>query len=66
MALINKPMFIVGLSLLRIQIGWNLVSTFIVLYLKNELNVNPSFAGVVAGLAMMFNVVFAPIWSNLR
>ncbi len=63
--LINKQMIIVGLSLLGIQIGWNLVSTFVVLYLKNDLHVNPYFAGMVAGLAMVFNVVFAPIFGRI-
>lgn len=65
LVLINKQMIIVGLSLLGIQIGWNLVSTFVVLYLKNDLQVNPYFAGMVAGLAMVFNVVFAPIFGRI-
>ncbi len=65
LVLINKQMIIVGLSLLGVQIGWNLVSTFIVLYLKNDLQVNPYFAGIVAGLAMVFNVVFAPIFGRI-
>lgn len=65
LVLINKQMIIVGLSLLGIQIGWNLVSTFVVLYLKNDLHVNPYFAGMVAGLAMAFNVVFAPIFGRI-
>jgi len=65
LVLINKQMIIVGLSLLGVQIGWNLVSTFIVLYLKNDLHLNPYFAGIVAGLAMVFNVVFAPIFGRI-
>jgi MFS family permease len=65
LVLINKPMIIVGLSLLGIQIGWNLVSTFIVLYLKTDLHVNPSFAGMVAGLAMILNIIFAPIFGRI-
>jgi len=65
LVLINKQMIIVGLSLLGIQIGWNLVSTFVVLYLKNDLHVNPYFAGMIAGLAMVFNVVFAPIFGRI-
>ncbi|MER5174681.1 MAG: MFS transporter [Candidatus Nitrosocosmicus sp.] len=63
--LINKSMIIIGLSLLGIQIGWNLVSTFIVLYLKNDLHTNPAFAGLVGGLAMIFNVIFAPIFGRI-
>ncbi len=64
LVLINKQMIIVGLSLLGIQIGWNLVSTFVVLYL-NDLHVDPYFAGMLAGLAMVFNVVFAPIFGRI-
>jgi MFS family permease len=62
LVLINKSMITIGLSLLGIQIGWNLVSTFIVLYLKNDLHSNPVFAGLVGGIAMIFNVIFAPIF----
>jgi MFS family permease len=62
MVLINKSMITMGLSLLGVQIGWNLVSTFIVLYLKNDLHSNPSFAGLVGGIAMIFNVLFAPVF----
>ncbi|MEJ7640956.1 MAG: MFS transporter [Candidatus Nitrosocosmicus sp.] len=65
LVLINKQMIIVGLSLLGIQIGWNLVSTFVVLYLKNDLHASPYFAGMVAGLAMVLNVVFAPIFGRI-
>ena len=63
--LINKSMIIIGLSLLGIQIGWNLISTFIVLYLKNEMHVNPIIAGFIAGLPMLFNVIFSPIFGKI-
>jgi MFS family permease len=63
--LINKSMIFVGLSLLGVQIGWNLVSTFIILYLKNDLHVSPSTAGLIGGLAMLCNVIFAPIFGRL-
>ncbi|MBA3750328.1 MAG: MFS transporter [Nitrosopumilus sp.] len=65
LVLINKSMIIVGLSLLGVQIGWNLVSTFIVLFLKNNLHVDPSFAGLIGGLALIFNVIFAPIFGRI-
>ena len=62
----NKSIIMIGLSLLGIQISWNLVSTFTVLYLKNEMHVNPVIAGFIAGLPMLFNVIFSPIfWKNL-
>ncbi len=65
LVLLNKSMIIIGLSLLGIQIGWNLVSTFIVLYLKNDLHSTPFFAGLVGGLAMILNVIFAPIFGRI-
>jgi hypothetical protein len=58
-------MIFVGLSLLGVQIGWNLVSTFIILYLKNDLHASPSAAGLIGGLAMLCNVIFAPIFGRL-
>ncbi|MDQ6723621.1 MAG: MFS transporter, partial [Thermoproteota archaeon] len=63
--LINKSMIIIGLSLLGVQIGWNLVSTFIVLYLKNNMHTDPSFAGLVGSLAMILNVIFAPVFGRI-
>jgi MFS family permease len=63
--LINKSMIFVGLSLLGVQIGWNLVSTFIILYLKNDLHAGASTAGLLGGLAMLCNVIFAPIFGRL-
>ena len=63
--LINKSMILVGLSLLGVQIGWNLVSTFIILYLKNDLHASASTAGLIGGLAMLCNVIFAPIFGRL-
>jgi MFS family permease len=63
--LTNKSMIFVGLSLLGVQIGWNLVSTFIILYLKNDLHASASTAGLIGGLAMLCNVLFAPIFGRL-
>ena len=63
--LINKSMIFVGLSLLGVQIGWNLVSTFIILYLKNDLHASASTAGLIGGLAMLCNVLFAPVFGRL-
>ena len=63
--LISKSMILIGLSLLGIQIGWNLISTFIVIYLKNEIHVNPAIAGFIAGLPMLFNVIFSPIFGKI-
>jgi hypothetical protein len=61
----NKSMIWIGLSLLGIQISWNLVSTFTVIYLKNEMYVNSIIAGFIAGLPMLFNVIFSPIFGKI-
>ena len=63
--LTSKSMILIGSSLLGIQIGWNLVSTFIVIYLKNEIHINPVIAGFIAALPMLFNVIFSPIFGKI-
>ncbi len=37
--LLNKSLIILGLALLGIQIGWNVISTFTVFYLKDHLHI---------------------------
>ena len=63
--MLDKSMFIVALSLLGIQIGWNLVSTFIVLYLKFEFDVTSALAGMIGVLTLIVNVIFAPFFGKL-
>ena len=63
--MLDKSMFIVALSLLGIQIGWNLVSTFIVLYLKFEFDVTSAIAGMIGVLTLIVNVIFAPFFGKL-
>ncbi len=58
--MLNKHMIYVGLSLLGFQIAWNLVSTFIILFLKVELDIASSIAGLIGGSTMIVNVIFAP------
>ena len=58
--MLNKHMIYVGLSLLGFQIAWNLVSTFIILFLKVELDITSSIAGLIGGSTMIVNVIFAP------
>ncbi|HKR72764.1 MAG TPA: MFS transporter [Candidatus Nitrosocosmicus sp.] len=63
--MLDKSMLIVALSLLGIQIGWNLVSTFIVLYLKFEFDVTSAMAGMIGVLTLIVNVIFAPFFGKL-
>jgi MFS family permease len=62
--LFDKSLIIIGLSLLGVQIGWNLVSTYIVIYLKTGLHVNPVFAGLVGSIPMISNIIYSPIFGN--
>ncbi|HEU5120638.1 MAG TPA: MFS transporter [Candidatus Nitrosocosmicus sp.] len=63
--MINKSMLLVALSLLGIQIGWNLISTFIVLYLKFEFDITSVLAGIIGILTLIVNVIFAPFFGKL-
>ncbi len=63
--MLDKSMLIVALSLLGIQISWNLVSTFIILFLKSEFEVTSTIAGMIGVLTLIVNVVFAPIFGRL-
>ena len=59
--MLSKHMIYVGLSLLGFQIAWNLVSTFIILFLKVEFDITSSIAGLIGGSTLIVNVIFAPI-----
>jgi MFS family permease len=59
--MLSKPIIYVGLSLLGFQIAWNLVSTFIILFLKVEFDISASIAGLIGGSTLIVNVIFAPI-----
>jgi len=63
--MLDKSMLIVALSLLGIQIAWNLVSTFIILFLKFEFDVTSTIAGMIGVLTLIVNVIFAPIFGRL-
>jgi len=63
--MLNRSMLIVALSLLGVQIGWNLISTFIVLYLKFEFDVTSMMAGIIGVLTLIVNVIFAPFFGKL-
>lgn len=63
--LLNKSILIVALSLLGIQVGWNLVSTFMVLYLKVEFDVTSTIAGLIGMLTLVVNVLFAPLFGKI-
>src|SRR5207253_8558509 len=59
--LLNKSLIILGLALLGIQIGWNVISTFTVFYLKDHLHISPTIAGLVGSLSLVSILVFSPV-----
>jgi MFS family permease len=60
--LFNKQLIALGLALLGVQIGWNLISTFIVFYLNGHLHVNPTIAGLIGSLALISTLISSPIF----
>lgn len=62
--MLDKSMILVALSLLGIQIGWALVSTFIVIFLKFEFDVVSTIAGGIGVMILIVNVIFAPFFGK--
>ena len=63
--LLNKSLIILGLALLGIQIGWNVISTFTVFYLKDHLHISPAIAGLVGSLSLVSILVFSPVFGGI-
>ena len=63
--MLNRSLLIVALSLLGVQIGWTLISTFIILYLKFEFDITSIMAGMIGVLTLIVNVIFAPFFGKL-
>jgi MFS family permease len=63
--LLNRSLIIWGLALLGIQIGWNLISTFTVFYLKDHLHIYPTLAGIVGSLSLVCVLIFSPIFGRI-
>jgi hypothetical protein len=64
--LLNRSLIIWGLALLGIQIGWNLISTFTVFYLKDHLHIYPHFSRYCwKPIFSMRSDLFPYFWSNL-
>jgi len=63
--LLNRSLIILGLALLGIQIGWNVISTFTVFYLKDHLHISPTIAGLVGSLSLVSILIFSPIFGGI-
>jgi MFS family permease len=61
----DRNLFAFGLVLLGAQIAWGLPLTFIVFYLEDYLKVNPSTAGLIAGLGLISGIISAPIFGRI-
>ena len=59
--LLEKSLIMIGIALLGVQIGWNLVLTFIVFYLQDSLKINHTLAGLVGSLTLIFSLISSPI-----
>ena len=59
--LFNKSLIILGITLLGYQTGASLTLTFIVLYLIEEIHINPIVAGLFGSLSLVIGIIISPI-----
>jgi MFS family permease len=59
--LFNKSLIILGITLLGYQTGASLTLTFIVLYLIEEIHINPIVAGFFGSLSLIIGIIISPI-----
>lgn len=63
--LFNKSLIVLGLALLGFQIGSNLTLTFIVFYLADHLNIDPTLAGFVGSFNLIIALVSSPLFGKI-
>ena len=63
--LFNKSLIVLGLALLGFQIGSNLILTFIVFYLADHLNIDPTIAGFVGSFNLIIALVSSPLFGKI-
>lgn len=59
--LLNKSLIILGITLLGYQTGASLTLTFIVLYLIEELHIDPIYAGLFGSLSLIIGIIMSPL-----
>ncbi|HEX2408153.1 MAG TPA: MFS transporter [Nitrososphaeraceae archaeon] len=59
--LFNKSLILLGITLLGYQTGASLTLTFIVLYLIEELHIDPIFAGLFGSLSLIIGIIISPL-----
>lgn len=63
--LFNKSLIVLGLALLGFQIGSNLTLTFIVFYLADHLNIDPTIAGFVGSFNLIIALISSPLFGKI-
>ena len=63
--LFNKSLIVLGIALLGFQIGSNLTLTFIVFYLADHLNIDPTIAGFVGSFNLIIAHVSSPLFGKI-
>jgi MFS family permease len=59
--LFNKSLILLGITLLGYQTGASLTLTFIVLYLIEEIHIDPIYAGLFGSLSLIIGIVMSPL-----
>ena len=59
--LFNKSLIVLGITLLGYQTGASLTLTFIVIYLIEDLHIEPVYAGLLGSLSLIIGIIISPI-----
>ena len=59
--LFNKSLLLLGITLLGYQTGASLTLTFIVLYLIEEIHIDPFYSGLFGSLSLIIVVIMSPL-----
>ena len=63
--LFNKSLILLGVTLLGYQTGASLTLTFIVLYLIEEIHIDPIYAGLFGSLSLIIGIIISPLSGKL-
>ena len=63
--LFNKSLILLGVTLLGYQTGASLTLTFIVLYLIEEIHIEPIYAGLFGSLSLIIGIIISPLSGKL-
>ena len=63
--LFNKSLILLGITLLGYQTGASLTLTFVVLYLIEEIHIDPIYAGLFGSLSLIIGIIISPLSGKL-